>query len=159
LPPELRVLALRFHAACLWESGTSPCLVAAFRSIKDNALTGVHRVRLDQQERWPKAERKMLGTVTGSAIKLDPVSDKLAIGEGLETCMAARQLGLRPCWALGSANGIAAFPLMNGVEHLLILGENDSTNRSAADECRQQWNQRYVSIITPRRCKDINDIL
>jgi putative DNA primase/helicase len=161
LPPELRVRVLRFHPACPWESGTVPCLVAAFRAIADDALTGVHRIRLDQPERWPKAERKMLGTVAGSAVKLDAAGDRLAIGEGVETCMAARQLGLRPTWALGSATGIKHFPMIDGVGELTILGENDNgTNRNAAEECRENWKQRRVILRMPRRgFKDFNDML
>ena len=75
VPSELRVVALRFHSACIWESGTTPCLVAAFRSIKNNSLTGITRICLDQPERWPRVERRMLGYVAGSAVKLDPPSD------------------------------------------------------------------------------------
>jgi CHC2 zinc finger len=115
LPLELQMTVLRVHPACIWENTAVPCLVAAFRSIQDDTITAIHRIRLDQPERWPKAERKMLGTVTGSAIKLDPVSDHLVVGEGLETCMAARQLGLSPTWALGSASGIENLAPINGV--------------------------------------------
>ena len=161
LPPELRVFVLRFHAECPWESGAVPCLIAAFRAIDGDKLTAVHRVRLDQRERWPKAERKMLGTVLGSAVKLDPAGDRLAIGEGIETCMAARQLGLRPVWALGSAGGIENLAPVEGVEELTILGENDNgTNRNAAEECRENWKQRRVLLTIPRRgFKDFNDVL
>jgi hypothetical protein len=35
----------------------------------------------------------MRGVVHRAAIKLDPLGKQLAIGEGLETAMAARQLG------------------------------------------------------------------
>ena len=74
----------------------------------------------------------MLGTVAGSAVKLDLVGDRLAVGEGVETCMAARQLGLRPVWALGTAGGIEKLPLIDGVDELTILGENDNgANRNA----------------------------
>ena len=132
LPPELRVRVLRFHPACPWESVRVPCLITAFRAIAGDALTGVHRIRLDQPERWPKAQRMMLGTVAGSAVKLDLVGDRLAVGEGVETCMAARQLGLRPVWALGTAGGIEKLPLIDGVDELTILGENDNgANRNA----------------------------
>jgi putative DNA primase/helicase len=161
LPPELRIFVLRFHPACPWESGTVPCLVAAFRAITGDTLTGIHRVRLDQPERWPKAERKMLGTIVESAVKLDPARDRLAVGEGVETCMAARQLGLRPTWALGSTAGIKHFPMINGVEELTILGENDNgTNRRAAETCRENWKQRRAFLTLPRRgFKDFNDVL
>jgi putative DNA primase/helicase len=160
LPPELRVLVLRFHACCPWESGTAPCLVSAFRAIAGDELTGIHRVRLDQPERWPKAQRKMLGAVVGSAVKLDAAGDRLAIGEGIETCMAARQLGLRPVWALGSAGAIARFPNIADVEVLTVVGENDGgASRQAAEACRDNWHPRRVAILTPTGGrKDFNDL-
>ena len=151
---------LRFHSACIWESGTAPCLIAAFRSITDNQVTGIHRIRVDQPELWPKAERKMLGRITGSAIKLDPVGDRLVIGEGLETCLAARQLGLRPVWALGSATGIESIAPVNGVDELTMLGENDNgRNQTAADKCRDNWRRARVLLMTPTWGKDFNDYL
>jgi hypothetical protein len=161
LPLELRMVALRIHFACVWGNSTAPCLIAAFRSIKDDSLTGIHRIRLDQPRRWPSAERKMLGRVIGSAIKLDPASDRLVVGEGLETAMAGRQLGLRPTWALGSASAIANFPLVRGVQELTILGENDSgLNRAAAIRCCEIWRQRRVFLLAPRLgFKDFNDAI
>jgi putative DNA primase/helicase len=161
LPPELCVTVLRFHKSCIWESGTASCLIAAFRSFNGDKLTGIHRIRVDQPERWPKTERKMLGTVAGSAIKLDPACDRLAIGEGVESCMAARQLGLRPVWALGSAGAIAKFPQVASVEELTILGENDGgPNRKAAMRCCETWRQRRVFLFAPRLgFKDFNDAL
>jgi putative DNA primase/helicase len=160
LAPELRVLVLRFHSACAWEGGTVPALIAAFRSISDNSVTGIHRIRLDQPECWPKAERKMLGSVAGSAVKLDPTGECLIIGEGVETALAARQLGLGPVWALGSAGAIEKFQPVAGVNHLFILGENDDSgrNRKAAETCRENWKPRDVSLVVPRQeFKDIND--
>jgi putative DNA primase/helicase len=163
LSPELRVFVLRFHPACVWEGGTVPALIAGFRSISDdNALTGIHRVRLDQPGEWPRAERKMLGRVGGSAVKLDPANDFLVIGEGVETCPAARQLALRPVWALGSAGAIAKFPpLVAGVEELTILGENDGgANRQAAEACADIWQPRRVTLLLPTGGhKDFNDTL
>jgi putative DNA primase/helicase len=160
--PELRVFALKFRPACTWEGDTVPALIAAFRSISDNSVTGIHRIRLDQPERWPKAERKMLGGIAGSAVKLDPAGERLTIGEGVETCLAARQFGLRPVWALGSAGAIEKFRPVLGVNHLFILGENDDSgrNREAAEACRATWKDYRVTIIKPRStAKDLNDII
>ena len=83
------------------------------------------------------------------------------IGEGLETCLAARQLGLHPVWALGSAGAIEKFSPVDGVSYLIVLGENDDndTNRNAAKACRENWKGRRVSIIKPRGHKDMNDLL
>jgi putative DNA primase/helicase len=161
LPSELRVIVLRFHPACIWESGTVPCLIAAFREISSDRLTGIHRVRVDQPQRWPRTERKMLGTVAGSAIKLDPPRDRLAVGEGIESCMAARQLGLRPVWALGSASGIKEFRRVDSVEELTIIGENDGgVNRRAAEACRDNWQPKRVTLLLPTGGhKDFNDYI
>ena len=139
-----------------------PCMIAAFRSIKDNSVKAVHRIRLDQSQRWPKTERKMLGVIGGSAVKLDPVwATSLVIGEGIETCMAARQLGFRPVWAAGSTANIKDLKPVEGVEELTILGERDhGANRNAADECCQRWIGRNVFyVMPPSGFKDFNDLI
>jgi putative DNA primase/helicase len=161
LAPELEMTVLRFHPACVWESGTAACLVAAFREIGSSKLTGLHRIRVDQPQHWPRTERKMLGAIAGSAIKLDPITDRLCVGEGLETVMAARQLGLWPCWSLGSAGAIAKFSHIASVEELTILGENDTgANRRAAEACRDNWRFKRVTLLLPTSGrKDFNDIL
>jgi putative DNA primase/helicase len=72
---------LRSHLRCPWRDediGTTiyvPALVAAFRSIDDDAVTAIHRIRVDQPERWPKTERRMLGVVHHAAVKLGPLGD------------------------------------------------------------------------------------
>jgi putative DNA primase/helicase len=158
---------LRFHPRCSWRSeavGATvyiPALIAAFRSIDDDAITAIHRIRLDQGERWPKAERRMLGCVRGAAVKLDPVGATLHVGEGVETCLAARQLGHAPAWALGSAGAIAHFPLISGVACLRLLGERDDANARAIRQCGDHWYTagRRVQIGLPddERDKDFND--
>src|SRR5262249_16490781 len=146
LSPELCGITLRFHPACPWESGTAPCLVAAFRSIADDSVKAIHRIRVDLSQDWPQTQRMMLGAVGGSAIKLDPAGASLGVGEGVETCLAARQLGLRPLWALGSSGAIKTFIPVAGVDELTIVGENDDSgsNRNAADECERLWRPRTV---------------
>ena len=161
LPPELSGTVLRFHPACPWEGGALPCLIAPFRDVTNNGVTGIHRIRLDQPGRWPKADRMMLGVIAGSAVKLDQVGSSLVIGEGIETCMAARQLGFAPVWALGSAGAIEKFGPVEGVNSLTILGENDNgANRRAAAECCRRWQPRSVKLFSPPAgFKDLNDVV
>jgi hypothetical protein len=102
LPPALAGFVLRYHPRCHWDRSTSPAMVALYRNIVTDAPVAIHRTALDADGR--KIGRKMLGPVKGAAIKLDgnaEVTMGLAIGEGIETCQAARQIGFRPCWALG----------------------------------------------------------
>src|SRR6185312_2197269 len=107
---------------------------------------------------------KFLGPVGGCAIKLDPdeeVLGGLGIGEGLETCMAARQVGLHPVWALGSAGAIAAFPVLAGIAALTLLREHDAANARAADQVtlRCQAEGREVFDAWPNVGMDVNDSL
>jgi putative DNA primase/helicase len=167
LDHDLAGNVLRFHPRCPWrneDTGATdyiPTLVAAFTSIDDGIVTAVHRIRVDQPERWPKTQRRMLGIVHRAAVKLGPISNTLAIGEGVETCMAARQLGHAPAWALGGVGAIAKFPLLDGVERLLILGETGEARARAAEMCGRRWHRakRKVQIITPDVGSDLNDEL
>jgi hypothetical protein len=117
LSDELAGAALRFHPLIPWRDENTgqtiriPCLIAAFRSLDDDQITAIHRIRVDQPERWPKTERRMFGVVRRSAVKLGAPTKTLIIGEGVETCMAARQLSVGDyAWALGSAGAISFFP-------------------------------------------------
>jgi putative DNA primase/helicase len=160
LPLELCGSVMRFHPQCPWKSDVKftsiPCLIAAFTSIADNTITAIHRIRLDRPERWPKTERKMFGAVAGSAVKLDPPGQRLAIAEGIESALAARQLGFGAVWALGSAR---RFLPVDGVRELIILGERDDASRRATDVCSESWIARgmTVHLALPAIGKDFND--
>jgi putative DNA primase/helicase len=95
-------------------------MIALFRNVQTDEPQAVSRTSLDHEGR--KLGRKFLGPVGGAAIKLDADEEVLSvlhIGEGVETCMAARQLGLRPAWALGSSGAIERFPVLSGIECLM----------------------------------------
>jgi putative DNA primase/helicase len=137
-------------------------MVALFRGIATDEPQAVSRTFLDHEGR--KIGRKFLGPVGGGAIKLDAnenVLGGLHLGEGIETCLAARQLGLSPVWALGSAGAIAAFPVLTGIEALTLLREHDDANARAADQvtCRWQAQGREVFDAWPNVGKDVNDSL
>jgi RecA-family ATPase len=89
---------------------TLPATVAAIRDV-DGALIGIHRTYLDpmKPEKWvdpaeadlPEKDRrnsakKVLGRAQGGLIRFGQVGDKLAVGEGIETTLAWRALGVGP---------------------------------------------------------------
>jgi putative DNA primase/helicase len=156
---------LRFHPQCPWRNGDTgtvdrvPALVAAFRSIDDGTVTAVQRIALDAA--GAKIGRRMLGVVQRAAVMLDPIGPELAIGEGVETCMAARQLGIRPTWALGSTGGINGFPVLDGVGRLTILGETGEASAVAVQFVGRRWRKagRRVRIVMPDIGSDLNDEL
>jgi Toprim domain len=139
-------------------------MVALFRNIETNAPQAISRTFLDNEGR--KLGRKFLGPVGGAAIKLDPdenVLGGLHVGEGLETCMAARQLGLRPTWALGSAGAVAAFPVLGGIEAINVIVDHDDNGagEKAAREVEARWRAagREVNLIRSDTPGDLNDAL
>jgi putative DNA primase/helicase len=165
LDDDLAGGVLRFHPACPWRNENTgntdrvPALIAAFRSIDDGTITAIHRIVLNSD--GSKISRRMLGVVHRAAVMLDPIGNELAIGEGVETCMAARQLGIRPTWALGSTGSIAGFPILDGVKRLIILGETGAASREAIQFCGRRWcrARRRVRIIRPSVGDDLNDEL
>lgn len=165
LPEEIAGDVLRFHARCPFGEGTTaPAMVAALRCVRTSDIVGIHRTALTPD--GVKVGRKMLGTAAGAAIMLDAedtVSTGLNIGEGIETCLAARQLGLRPTWALGSTANIAAFPVLDGIETLTLLGElgDGGASDRACTEVGTRWHRagRSVDIITPKIGNDLNDVV
>ncbi|KAB7785974.1 DUF7146 domain-containing protein [Methylorubrum populi] len=164
LPDEIAGEAIRFHPRCPWGTDFVPAMVAAFRNVETGEITGIHRTALTTDGQ--KIGRKMLGIVADAAIMLDPceaVSLGLAIGEGIETSLSARQLGIRPVWALGSVDAIRTFRVLPGVEGLTVLGEtgDSGASESACREVGTRWHraERAVEIILPRVFGDLNDAL
>jgi putative DNA primase/helicase len=170
LAPEFAGSVLRFHPRTPWRDENAgrtvfiPCLLAAFRSISDDKITAVHRIRVDQPKRWPKTERRMSGIVRGAAIKLAPPQNKtLVIAEGVETAMAAMhpQVKLGPAWALGSVGAVSFFPVIEGVRHLIIAQESGAASAEAVKLCTRRWQARgrRVSIAGSHVGSDLNDAI
>ena len=112
-----------------------------------------------------------LGPMGGCVIRLWPdVGKRLVIGEGIETTLAAatcfthRGLPLHPAWATGCANNMRRFPVLDGVEQLIILVDNDvsGTGQKVAEECARRWTDagREVIRLMPPECgTDFNDLV
>ncbi len=163
LPNDMAGWVIRFHEACPFGEGQRlPATVALLRDVRTDEPRGIHRTALTPDGK--KVGRKMLGVAGGAAVKLDDDADVttgLAIGEGVETCMAARRIGLRPVWALASVGGIASFPALAGIEALTILCEAGEASRRAAEQCAARWHSagKEVLFARPRAGSDINDAI
>jgi hypothetical protein len=140
-------------------------MVALFRDIHTDAPCGIQRTFLSRAGQ--KLDRRMLGRAKNAAIKIDPddrITDGLTIGEGLETCLAARQAGFGPMWALGSAGAVASFPLLSGVGTLTIIVDKDGsrTGESAAEETAWRWTfagRQVVQVVPSCPGSDFNDLM
>jgi hypothetical protein len=158
---------LRFHNSCVFGPGVRhPCLIALMRDACGDAPTGIQRTALTPAAQ--KIDRWMLGTA--GVVKLWPAGRQLVIGEGLETVLAAatrlsyRNAPLRPAWAALSDGAVKSFPLITGVERLVLLADNDSNNAGAiaAEASKRRWLEagRRVALLMPDRPDtDFNDIV
>ncbi|MCJ2018026.1 toprim domain-containing protein [Methylobacterium sp. E-065] len=138
-------------------------MLCAYRDIATDEVVGLHRTRLDPMT-GEKLGRKMLGRAGGAAIKLthdSEVTMGLALAEGVESALAGMALGLVPIWAAGSVSGIAAFPVLSGIEALTICAETGAPSEKAVEEVGTRWTEagREVDVVAPRTGSDLNDAL
>ena len=144
--------ALRFHAG--WRA-----MVALITNALTGEPQGIHRTYLDAAGK--RIEKKMLGVAAGGVVRLsddDQVTTGLAIGEGVETCLAS---DFRPVWACLSAGQVRAFPILSGVEALTVLVDHDRAGIESANACGERWHAagRDVSLMMPnQRGADIADL-
>ena len=159
--------SLRFHANCPFGRGRyEPCLLALFRDIASDEPVGIHRVMLTPDVfRGAKVQRRMLGArASPSAVKLWPATDRLFVGEGIETVLAAaKRFSMRPAWAAGSTDQLGKIPFMPGVALTLLVDHDlDGAGAAAADECRQRWRDagRDAALLMPTQPgTDFNDLV
>ncbi|MEJ0095782.1 MAG: toprim domain-containing protein [Methylocella sp.] len=168
LPGDVAGEVLRFHPVCPWMDEQSgeivrvPAMIAAMRNICTDEITGAHVTALTTDAK--KIDRRMRGIAAGAAIKLtadENVTLGLHIGEGIETCLTALQIGFVPVWAMASVGGIASFPALDGIECLTILAEAGEASRKAIQACGKRWKDagREVLVCRPRAGSDLNDAL
>jgi putative DNA primase/helicase len=168
LPDEAANEAVRFLPDCHFGPERFPAMVCLVRNIVTNEPQAIHRTALAADgtaiKRDGKTHRLSLGPVASGAIKLDPdevVTQGLCIGEGVESCLAGRQMGYRPVWAVINDRGIEDFPVLPGIGGLTIFGERDerAQNEKAIRLCADRWLEAGVEtlIAWPLAGNDLND--
>jgi putative DNA primase/helicase len=162
--PEEALDVLGFHPSCPFRGTTAPALLALIQDITTGESVGVHRRQLtpDAAAAGPPMS---LGPKSDGVIRLSPsISDELAIGEGVETCLAGMVLGSGPTWSVVDAGGITKFPVLADVNHLTILVDHDEsgTGQRAAAACRDRWlaaGKRVRLAMPDTPGQDFNDLL
>lgn len=159
--------ALRWHPSCPFGKGERHgCMIALVRNIVTNEPQAIHRTAIDPHGR--KLDRKAFGPIGGGAVKLTDdaeVTKVIAIGEGIETALSIPRLPMlenMPVWSVLSANGIAAFPVLPGIESVWIAADNDAsgTGQNAARSAGERLHAAGVEtiILAPTRAgADLND--
>jgi hypothetical protein len=163
--------ALRWHSQCPFDHNQRiPAMVALLRDVStDHRPCGIHRTPISR-DRGKLDQPKVFGTYYRTAIKLwgNPEAKRLTIGEGIETVLSAVELmpDLAPAWAVGTANNLGMFPIIDEVDELHILADNDPSEngrvgQAKAKQCAGRYSAfaKKVETHTPKRHKDFNDIL
>ena len=162
LPPSIRYHPALIHGP----TGLRlPCMVAAVQQA-DGKTSAVHRTFL-QATGAGKANvsqpKMMLGPCRSGAVRLSVAGPRLAVGEGLETCLAVRQsCPDLPVWAALSAPGLARIAVPSHVQELIVLADADVAGEEAARALlvRHDNNARTVRISRPPPPhNDFNDVL
>jgi DNA polymerase len=165
LPADIHA-SLRFHSRCPFGAETAPCIVALMRDPGTDAPTGIHRIGLKIVDgRVEKLDRKALGAM--GVVKLWPADGTLAVGEGIETVLAAatrlpHEVPLIPAWSAVSSGGLAKLPVIPGVRALAILIDNDVEGLTAAAKLEQRWQaagREVTQILPDTPGADFNDVV
>src|SRR5208282_4913964 len=112
----------------------------------NNRPIGIHRTFLARDGNGKAAaspDKMMLGKVGGGAVRLAPVSEKLAVCEGLETALSVQQATGIPTWAALSAGGIEKLmlPPLPLASDIIIAADHDESGvgQRAAAHAAQRW--------------------
>lgn len=164
--------ALRWHPSCPFGKDRLGCMVALVRNIVTNEPQAIHRTAIGSDGKklshLGSNGRLAFGPTGGGAVKLSDDADVtkvLAVGEGIETALSIRalpDLGAMPVWSLLNAGGIAAFPVLPGIETVGLAADNDPSGtgqkatRAAAERLAGAGLESI--IITPTAAgADLND--
>ncbi len=147
--PLPKCCPLKAHAgADYWDQGAEhpsrvgkfPALIAPVVDIDGESVT-VHTTYLqDGRKLQGRTCRKLLSGTQGRegcAVRLVPLDGLvLAVGEGIETCLAAHKILGVPVWAALNTSLLAKFVPPPGVERLVIAADNDAAGLAAAHKLR-----------------------
>jgi len=147
---------LRFHSSLKHPTGyTGPALVGLITDAVTRQALSLHRTWIQADGRKADVEppRLLLGghRKQGGVIRLWPdeaVTTGLGIAEGIESALSLAW-AYAPVWCCIDAGNLADFPVLAGVESLVIGVDEDPAGIAAADECAARWAlaDREVTLV------------
>lgn len=158
---------LRWHPSVRHPSGhVGPALVAAVTNTETREFMSVHRTWIDPLHPGKKADVQPPRCfwrglpVRGGVVRLWPdelVHGGLGIGEGIETCLALAH-AYTPVWSCLDAGHLSAFPVLNGVESLVIAMDNDPAGAKATKACSDRWTEAGAEVLVVASEHDGRDV-
>lgn len=131
---------VRFHPSmAYYEKGMLVGHFAGFMACvraPDGTPVTIHRTFLSEDgHKAPVESPKKLcqhasyRPLQGSAIRLFPATDTLAVAEGIETALAVTEMTGIPCWATVTAGLMAEFIPPPGIKRVAIYADKDSPSK------------------------------
>jgi hypothetical protein len=168
---------LRFHPRCPFGKDNAgrpiytPAMVALVRNIVTNEPQAIHRTALDMSGRKVTIgdrDRMALGPIGGGAVKLSADADvtiAVGIGEGVESTLSLARIpewAGSPVWSLLNDNGVANFPVLAGIETLVVAVDHDDAGENAALAVAERWRAAAREVLLFEAIKpdnDLNDVI
>jgi hypothetical protein len=154
--PAGPVADVRFHPRCPFgPHGQREAMIALIRHVETGRPQGVHRTALRRGGgRDRSIPKMMLGQAAGGAVWLcddGEIETGLIIGEGIESTLAAAARWRWPALAALSAGGLARFPILAGIERLVIAADADDAGIAAARTLARRYAEagRFAEVIRP----------
>lgn len=157
---------LRWHPSMKHPSGyVGPALVALITDVLTNEPLSLHRTWITATGKAViDPPRLLLGNhaIAGGVIRLwpdDEVNAVLGLAEGIETALSMAH-ALTPVWATIDAGHLSAFPVLRGIETLVIAVDQDPAGVAAATACADRWADADKQVLLTCQSKnDLNDEL
>jgi putative DNA primase/helicase len=134
-PEAARYVSQAPTAAYADRSRTRPALVLGVRR-PDGMITAVELTYLTpggHRAQDLKLSRKTVGVIpSSSAVRIDAAAPKLLVAEGLLTALSASERFALPAWALLSTSNLRGWSAPEGVEAVLIAGDNGADGEASA---------------------------
>jgi hypothetical protein len=169
LPPNCD--CIRFHPRCRFGEDYTPCMVGLVRNIITNEPQAIHRTALDLSGNKVViggCDRMGLGPIGGGAVKFTADADvtiAVGIGEGLETTLSLQQIrewAGSPVWSVLNDAGVADFPVLAGIETLVVAVDHDDAGEKAALTVAERWRAAAREVLlfeAADPCDDLNDVV
>jgi hypothetical protein len=155
---------LRFNPKLKHPSGGHhPAMIALVTRGDSGESMAIHRTFLSptgNAKADVEPQKMMLGPCRGGAVRLALATNRVMVGEGIETCLSVMQFANVPTWAALSAPGLKNLYLPPEILEVTILADSDDTGEDAAKDAAFRWVKegRIVRIARPAKELDFNDL-
>lgn len=143
---------------------TGAALVALLTDVQTNEPRSLHFtwIQADGSKADVQPPRLLLGghRKAGTVCRLwpdDEVTVGLGVAEGIETALSLAH-AYKPVWSCIDAGNLSAFPVLNGIQTLVIATDRDPAGERAATECAARWvTAGQTAVLTQQAVNDLND--